>query len=89
VLGRPWRPYARIIWQNSELGDVVKPEGWATWDSTSSTAGVQFKEFNNTGAGAVLGSRVAFSGQLDAPVVISEVLGEGYETEWWVDSTYL
>ncbi|GMF30545.1 unnamed protein product [Phytophthora lilii] len=89
VLGRPWRPYARVIWQNSELGDVVKPEGWTTWDSTSSTANVTFKEYNNSGPGAATANRVAFSGQLDAPVAITELLGEGYETEWWVDTNYL
>eukprot|EP00644_Phytophthora_capsici_P007658 jgi/Phyca11/127953/e_gw1.72.117.1 len=89
VLGRPWRPFARVIWQNSELGDVVKPEGWAKWDATSSTDKVIFKEFNNVGPGAATANRVTFSGQLDAPVAINEVLGEGYETEWWVDMTYL
>ncbi|OWY95021.1 Pectinesterase [Phytophthora megakarya] len=89
VLGRPWRPNAKVVWQNSELGDVVKPEGWATWDATSSTRNVHFKEFNNTGPGAITDSRVAFSGQLDAPVAIEDVLGEDYETEWWVDTTYL
>ncbi|KAE9070567.1 hypothetical protein PF005_g26979 [Phytophthora fragariae] len=89
VLGRPWRPYAKVIWQNSELGDVVKPEGWSTWDGTSSTADIVFKEFNNSGPGAVKTSRVAFSGQLDKHVAITEVLGAGYASEWWVDTTYL
>ncbi|KAG3200639.1 hypothetical protein PC128_g4453 [Phytophthora cactorum] len=88
-LGRPWRPYAKVIWQNSELGDVVKPEGWSTWDATSSMDKVIFKEFNNSGPGANTANRVPFSGQLDAPVAITEVFGEGYETEWWVDSAYL
>ncbi|KAE8994714.1 hypothetical protein PR001_g20320 [Phytophthora rubi] len=89
VLGRPWRPYAKVVWQNSELGDVVKPEGWSTWDATSSTADVVFKEFNNSGPGAVKGSRVAFSGQLDKPVAITEVLGQRYAKEWFVDTSYL
>ncbi|POM79513.1 Pleiotropic drug resistance protein [Phytophthora palmivora] len=31
-LGRPWRPYARVVWQNSELGDVVNSQGWSTWN---------------------------------------------------------
>ncbi|KAE9279003.1 hypothetical protein PF008_g28481 [Phytophthora fragariae] len=88
VLGRPWRPYAKVVWQNSELGDVVKPEGWSTWDATSSTADVVFKEFNNSGPGAVKGSRVAFSGQLDKPVAITVVLGQRYAKEWFVDTSY-
>ncbi|KAE9286960.1 hypothetical protein PR003_g26176 [Phytophthora rubi] len=52
-------------------------------------AGLVFKEFNNSGPGAVKGSRVAFSGQLDKPVTITEVLGERYAKEWFVDTSYL
>ncbi|KAG3102984.1 hypothetical protein PI124_g9176 [Phytophthora idaei] len=85
-LGRPWRPFARVVWQNSELGDIVNPEGWAAWDDSTSTADVYFKEFNNSGPGAAIDQRVAFSGQLDAPVAITDILGENYESEWWVDT---
>ncbi|KAG2787335.1 hypothetical protein Pcac1_g3235 [Phytophthora cactorum] len=80
-LGRPWRPFARVVWQNSELGDIVNPEGWAAWDDSTSTADVYFKEFNNSGPGAAIDRRVAFSGQLDAPVAITDILGENYESE--------
>lgn len=88
-LGRPWRTFARVVWQNSALGDVVRPEGWSAWDSTSSTADVVFQEFNNTGAGAATAERVAFSSQRTAAVKITDVLGEGYESEAWVDMDYM
>ncbi|KAL3665671.1 hypothetical protein V7S43_009104 [Phytophthora oleae] len=88
-LGRPWRPYARVVWQNSELGDVVNPQGWATWNNDNKTENVYFKEFNNSGFGAAMEQRATFSGQLNASVEITEILGEGYESEWWVDSNYL
>ncbi|KAG6965831.1 hypothetical protein JG688_00007020 [Phytophthora aleatoria] len=88
-LGRPWRPFARVVWQNSELGDIVNPEGWAAWDDSTSTADVYFKEFNNSGPGAAIDQRVAFSEQLDAPVAITDILGENYESEWWVDTNFL
>ncbi|KAE9353334.1 hypothetical protein PF008_g5063 [Phytophthora fragariae] len=88
-LGRPWYPYARVIWQNSELSDVVNPEGWSAWDESTSTANVTFKEFNNSGPGAATDKRVSFSGQLEAPVKITELLGDGFESEWWVDSKFL
>lgn len=29
-LGRPWRVFARVIFQNSALANVVHPEGWTT-----------------------------------------------------------
>ncbi|KAF4315192.1 hypothetical protein G195_011099, partial [Phytophthora kernoviae 00238/432] len=88
-LGRPWRPYARVVWQNSEFSDVINPKGWSIWNNISSTDNVYFKEFNNTGPGAAIDKRVAFSGQLNAAVDITDILGENYASEWWVDTKYL
>ncbi|KUF86836.1 hypothetical protein AM588_10001275 [Phytophthora nicotianae] len=87
-LGRPWRPYARVVWQNSELSDVVNPKGWSTWHNDSNTANVYFMEFNNSGPGAIIDQRVPFSGQLEAPVVGTDILGENYKSEWWVDTNF-
>ncbi|KAG7379410.1 hypothetical protein PHYPSEUDO_008672 [Phytophthora pseudosyringae] len=88
-LGRPWGEYARTVFQNSELGDVVNLEGWAPWDNETSTDNVYFKEFSNKGPGAVTDQRVAFSGQLDAAVEITEILGDDYASQWWVDASFL
>ncbi|POM76710.1 Pectinesterase [Phytophthora palmivora] len=88
-LGRPWRPFARVVWQNSELSDVINPLGWSAWDATSSTNDVHFREFKNTGAGAPTDERVEFSLELKKAVDITEILGEDYESEWWVDTDYL
>ncbi|ETI31471.1 hypothetical protein F441_21443 [Phytophthora nicotianae CJ01A1] len=88
-LGRPWGEYARVVFQNSELGDVVNLEGWTPWDDKTSTDNVYFKEFNNNGPGAVTDKRVAYSGQLDAAVDITEILGDDYELQWWVDTKFL
>ncbi|GMF12979.1 unnamed protein product [Phytophthora lilii] len=57
-----------VVWQNCELSDVINPEGWSARDDKTSTDNVYFKEFNNSGLGAATDKRVAFSGQLDAPV---------------------
>ncbi|KAL4092711.1 hypothetical protein PRIC1_011702 [Phytophthora ramorum] len=88
-LGRPWRPFARVAWQNSELSDVINPQGWSAWDSTSSTDDVHFREFNNTGLGAATDERVEFSLELQKAVPITDILGEDFETEWWVDTDFL
>jgi len=88
-LGRPWRPYASVVFQNSELSDVVNPQGWQRWNGDDNTDNVYFKEFNNSGSGAATDTRVAFSGTLTKPVAMSDILGEGYESAWWVDSKFL
>ncbi|KAK0473429.1 pectin lyase-like protein [Armillaria novae-zelandiae] len=31
-LGRPWRDYARVVFQNSVLGSNVPSEGWSIWN---------------------------------------------------------
>lgn len=33
-LGRPWRDYARVLFYNTQLSDVIDPEGWAIWGSS-------------------------------------------------------
>ncbi|WYZ43210.1 hypothetical protein EsH8_VI_000909 [Colletotrichum jinshuiense] len=88
VLGRPWRQFSRVVFQNSFLSDVVKPIGWSTWDATQSTDNVFYREFNNSGPGSE-GVRANFSSKLDAPITPVTVLGEGFKKEWWVDASYL
>ncbi|KAG3246085.1 hypothetical protein PI124_g9175 [Phytophthora idaei] len=88
-LGRPWRPYSRVVFQNSELSDVVHPEGWKLWNNDTNTANIYYKEFNNSGPGAAIDQRVPFSGQLNEAVNISNIFGENYKSEWWVDPNYL
>jgi len=92
-LGRPWRSFARVVFQNTYLGKVIKPEGWSVWSTApqeSNTENVTFGEFANSGPGSVLeeGPRANFSKQLNAKVEIDTVLGVGYQNEWWVDLNY-
>ncbi|KAG3075801.1 hypothetical protein PI124_g4874 [Phytophthora idaei] len=88
-LGRPWRPYARVVFQNSDLSNVINPAGWQTWNGDSNTANVYFKEYKNRGAGAATDKRVGFSGPLQKPVAVTEVLGSGYQSAWWVDKSFM
>ncbi|EGZ27028.1 hypothetical protein PHYSODRAFT_466617 [Phytophthora sojae] len=88
-LGRPWKPYSRAVWQNSDLSNVINPEGWQKWNGDNNVANVHFKEFNNRGAGAATNQRVPFSGKLTQAVPITEILGANYKTQWWVDTSFL
>jgi pectinesterase len=88
-LGRPWGEYARVVFQNSNMSDVVNSTGWSTWDDGTSTENVYLKEFENSGPGAATDKRVDFSGQLNASVAITEILGDDYASQWWVDANFL
>lgn len=86
-LGRPWRNYARVVFQQTSLSAVINTQGWTTWNGDpKSTDHVLFGEYKNTGAGANT-KRVSFGQQLSAPLSIGTILGSDYTT--WVDTSYL
>ncbi|GIC91863.1 uncharacterized protein Aud_008317 [Aspergillus udagawae] len=91
-LGRPWRDHARVVFQETYLGNNIAAAGWSKWStSTPNTDHVTFAEYENYGPGAVSqeGPRANFSQQLTAPIAIRSILGDHFEDEWWVDADYL
>jgi pectin methylesterase-like acyl-CoA thioesterase len=91
-LGRPWESFARVVFQESYLGNIIAPAGWEQWSvATPNIGNVTFAEFGNYGPGSVLeeGPRANFSEQLKSPVSIQSILGENFQHEWWVDTSYL
>ena len=66
-LGRPWRPYAKTVFMNSNLGNHILPEGWNPWPDerfADKTKTAFYAEYNNKGKGAKTNKRVAWSHQL-------------------------
>ncbi|TGO44078.1 hypothetical protein BCON_0618g00030 [Botryotinia convoluta] len=91
-LGRPWRDYARVVFQNSYLGNNIIAAGWQEWSTSSpNTDGVTFGEYNNFGPGSVReeGPRANFSSQLTAPIDITTVLGTSFTSEFYYDASYM
>ncbi|KAF1913167.1 pectin lyase fold/virulence factor [Ampelomyces quisqualis] len=86
-LGRPWRNYARVVFQSTSMTNVVNAAGWKNWNTGDErTDNVEFGEFGNSGDGSK-GTRASFSKKLGAAVSISTILGSDYKN--WVDTTYL
>jgi pectin methylesterase-like acyl-CoA thioesterase len=58
-LGRPWRPYATVVYLHTEMGDKIDPAGWREWHpgETHSLDTVFYAEFDSTGPGAHPGER--------------------------------
>lgn len=63
-LGRPWRPAAKTVFLNCELGAVVKPEGWHNWGKESNEKTAFYAEYRSKGPGAMPSKRVTWSHQL-------------------------
>jgi len=82
-LGRPWRPYAKTVFLNCELGKHIVPEGWKEWSNTENLNSSYYAEYNNSGPGAVTAYRVGWSKQLDSKeadsYTIRNILGNWVE----------
>lgn len=63
-LGRPWRPYAYILFIECELGKHIVLAGWHNWGKQSNEETARYMEYKNTGEGANASERVAWSKQL-------------------------
>lgn len=69
-LGRPWRPYAKTVYIQCELGNHIVSEGWNPWKGDvmfpDKEKTAYYAEFGNTGPGASTKNRVSWSKQLNA-----------------------
>ncbi len=65
-LGRPWRPYAAVVFLNSELDEKIDPAGWDEWHAgeTRRLETAFYAEYESTGAGSNPAKREQFSKQL-------------------------
>ncbi|HWV33588.1 MAG TPA: pectinesterase family protein, partial [Dyadobacter sp.] len=67
-LGRPWRPFAKTVFINTEMGGHIVKEGWDPWKGDNMFPEKEktafYAEYQSTGPGADAGSRVAWSKQL-------------------------
>lgn len=64
ALGRPWRPYSRVIYINTELPSDLTPAGWNNWNNPANEKTAFYAESNSRGSGANPSARVAWSHQL-------------------------
>ena len=78
-LGRPWRIYASTIFLNTEMSEVVHPEGWNDWKKSEAHTTARYAEFNNTGEGASPTNRPDWTKQLTKTeaqnLTVEKVLG--------------
>ena len=65
-LGRPWRPYATVVYLDTEMDGRIDPAGWREWHpgETHSLETAFFAEYNSRGPGARAGQREAHAHEL-------------------------
>jgi pectinesterase len=78
-LGRPWRPFASVMFLNSEMSEVVRSEGWNNWRDPAREKTARYAEFHSTGSGANPKARVPWARELAEAeantITVERVLG--------------
>jgi pectinesterase len=64
-LGRPWRPFSRVVFLSSEMPSSLSPEAWSPWRPGESIGHAFYAERGNFGPGARTASRLQGAHQLD------------------------
>lgn len=78
-LSRPWRPYAKAVFIQCDMGKHILPEGWNNWNKKEAEKTVFYAEYNSTGEGANPQARAKFSRQLKS--------SKGFEIEHVLSGT--
>ena len=54
----PWRDHAQVTFLDTQMSDVVRPEGWHNWDRPEREKTSRYYEIRSTGPGATAARRV-------------------------------
>ena len=63
-LGRPWRAYSAVTFLDTEMTEVVRPEGWHNWNYPEREKTVRYAEYQSTGPGAKQAARAPWARRL-------------------------
>lgn len=88
-LGRPWKVYSRTIIINTQIDNVIQPEGWAPWEGTLGLNTCFYAEVNNKGPGAALTGRAKWKGikKLSSAMVAKYTAGPFIGGDMWIKPT--
>ncbi|HMV85304.1 MAG TPA: pectinesterase family protein [Blastocatellia bacterium] len=75
-LGRPWRGFAHTVFINTEMSEVVRPEGWHNWTGPEREKTARYSELSSTGTGANPSARVKWLRPLNESLTLEKVLGD-------------
>ncbi len=85
-LGRAWRPYAQVVFLDTQIDCALNPEGWHEWTpgKTETYKTAYFAEYNSTGPGAKPSARVPWSHQLTQAEAEKWRLANFYTDRSWI-----
>ncbi|MED6120126.1 hypothetical protein PIB30_018153 [Stylosanthes scabra] len=81
-LARPWKAYSRAIFMENTIGDLIQPDGYLPWSGNMYLDTCFFAEYDNTGPGANVESRVKWGHG-----VLSKNDAVQYTAEQWIQGS--
>lgn len=61
-LGRPWKEYAKTIYMQCFIDNIIQPDGWLPWEGSWALDTCYYAEFSNRGPGSDTSRRVTWRG---------------------------
>ena len=65
-LGRPWRPYASVVYKNCTMDAHINLTGWNNWGNSANEATARYMEYGSSGTGWNASKRVKWAKTLSA-----------------------
>ncbi|XP_027362723.1 probable pectinesterase 29 [Abrus precatorius] len=85
-LGRPWRSYAKVLFYNTSMSNVVQPSGWDAWHFVGHENRITFVEYGNFGAGSNTSKRVSWTKKLGLKAIQKMSSMNFIDTEGWLQN---
>lgn len=84
-LGRPWKPYAVTVVMQSQIDDIIQPQGWSEWMGDYGLNTLFYAEFGNRGPGAIDTNRVKWKTyrRINAQQAAAYTVGR-FLPEFWI-----
>ncbi|KAK1377891.1 Pectinesterase [Heracleum sosnowskyi] len=61
-LGRPWKEFSRTIVMETEIDDIIDPQGWLPWEGNFALSTLFYAEYSNEGPRSDVKNRVKWPG---------------------------
>lgn len=82
ALGRPWRPYAKVVYLDCRMESHIRREGWDNWNKKENESTAFFAEYGSKGPGGRRRDRLPWTKQLhteEASKFTKQAILQGWE----------
>ncbi|KAE8718956.1 putative pectinesterase/pectinesterase inhibitor 64 [Hibiscus syriacus] len=86
-LGRPWKEYSRTVYVNCVMGPLISSDGWMPWSGNFALNTLFYGEYQNSGPGSNVSTRVPWSSQIPAQHVYTYSVENFIQGDKWIPTS--